>query len=60
MSHVLWEIGNWPNGIVVGNLMASVIWASVFEWRLRIHRREIHRHLAVIHKSVKRSTAHDA
>lgn len=34
-----YELFNWPNGIVVGNLIASVIWSVVFEWRLRVHRR---------------------
>lgn len=45
MMHVLYEICGWPNGIIVGNLMASVIWASAFEWRLRIHHRKIHEHI---------------
>lgn len=42
MGHVLWILWNWPNGIVVGNLLASVIWASLFEWRLRRHHRKVH------------------
>lgn len=37
IGHILWELANWPNGIVVGNLIASVIWSAVFEWRLRVH-----------------------
>jgi len=41
MLRVLWILFNWPSGIVLGNLLASVIWASVFEWRLRIHHRKI-------------------
>ena len=31
----------WPAGIVLGNLLASVMWASLFEWRLRIHHRKL-------------------
>ncbi len=37
MGHVLWEIFNWPAGIIVGNLLASVVWSALFEWRLRKH-----------------------
>lgn len=29
MSHILWELFNWPAGIVVGNLIASAIWAPI-------------------------------
>lgn len=36
-GHILWQLGNWPNGIIVGNLIASVVWSSLFEWRLRVH-----------------------
>jgi len=39
--HVLLVLFGWPNGIVLGNLLASVIWAVLFEWRLRIHHRRI-------------------
>lgn len=42
MWHIVWTLFNWPNGIVLGNLMASVIWAALFEWRLRVHHRKIH------------------
>lgn len=35
-----YELFNWPNGIVVGNLLASVLWSAVFEWRLRVHRKK--------------------
>ncbi len=24
--HILWIMFNWPNGIVLGNLLASMIW----------------------------------
>lgn len=43
--HILWIIFNWPNGIVVGNLMASVIWASLFEWRLKAHHKKLREHI---------------
>ena len=42
IGHILWEIFNWPAGIIVGNLLASVIWSSVFEWRLRKHHKKVH------------------
>jgi hypothetical protein len=28
MGHVLWELFYWPGGIVVGNLIASALWAG--------------------------------
>lgn len=27
-AHVLWEMFRWPAGIVVGNLIASLLWAA--------------------------------
>lgn len=41
IGHVLWVLWNWPNGIVLGNILASVIWAAAFEWRLRTHHRKL-------------------
>jgi hypothetical protein len=41
-GHILWELFYWPGGIVLGNLLASLIWSSIFEWRLRVHHRKIH------------------
>lgn len=41
MIHILWVMFNWPSGIVVGNLIASVLWASIFEWRLKVHHHRI-------------------
>lgn len=41
IGHILWELLYWPGGIVVGNLIANVIWESprlgLMEWRLRKH-----------------------
>ena len=34
MRHVLSELFGWPNGIVVGNLIASAIWAAPALWHL--------------------------
>lgn len=34
---VMFTLLGWPFGIILGNLLASVVWSSVFEWRLRIH-----------------------
>lgn len=39
IAHILGQMFRWPDGNVVGNLLASVIWASAFEWRLRVHHR---------------------
>lgn len=38
------QILSWPNGIIVGNLLASVIWSAVFEWRLRVQQRLLNHH----------------
>jgi hypothetical protein len=35
----------WPGGIILGNLLASVVWSSVFEWRLRKHHEKIKAHI---------------
>jgi hypothetical protein len=40
IRHVFDEILGWPNGIVVGNLMASAILGTFTEWRLRVHHRK--------------------
>lgn len=41
VGHILWELLYWPGGIVLGNLIANVIWESprtvMLEWRLRKH-----------------------
>jgi hypothetical protein len=37
------ELLGWPAGIIVGNLIASVIWSALFEWRLGVHRRKTDR-----------------
>lgn len=39
--HFLWVLFNWPNGIVVGNLIASAIWGVPSMWHLH---RKINRH----------------
>lgn len=28
VGHILWELFDWPSGIVVGNLIASFMWAA--------------------------------
>jgi hypothetical protein len=39
--HILWVMFNWPNGIVLGNLLASAMWAvpafAHLHWRLGKH-----------------------
>ena len=46
------EILNWPNGIIVGNLLASIVWSLIFEWRLRIHRKGVQKDLLAHHDSI--------
>lgn len=46
------EVLGWPGGIIVGNLMASVVWSAVFEWRLRIHRKAVKKDMAAHHDSI--------
>lgn len=41
VSHVAWQLLGWPAGIILGNLLASVVWSSVFEWRLKVHHKRI-------------------
>lgn len=51
IGHILWVLFNWPNGIVVGNLIASAIWAvpalAHLHWRISRNHRE---HMAAISK----------
>lgn len=47
------EILRWPDGIIVGNLLASVIWSAVFEWRLRLQNRVLKRHVDNRHDELK-------
>lgn len=50
MGHVLWELFDWPGGIVVGNLIASVLWAApaLFHLHRKLdrHHREVQQQLA--------------
>lgn len=39
-GHVAWQLLGWPAGIILGNLLASVVWSSIFEWRLGVHRKK--------------------
>jgi hypothetical protein len=50
IKHVFLILLGWPYGIILGNLLASVVWSSVFEWRLRVHHRDIHKHLQNMEK----------
>lgn len=45
VGHVLWQLLGWPYGIILGNLLASVVWSALFEWRLRSHHARIHKHI---------------
>ena len=47
--HILSTMFSWPNGIVVGNLLASAIWAPVGIIHLdRLMRRHHREHLALV------------
>lgn len=37
VGHFLFTLLGWPAGIILGNLLASVVWSSMFEWRMRVH-----------------------
>ena len=39
-AHIAWQLLGWPAGIILGNLLASVVWSSIFEWRLGAHRKK--------------------
>lgn len=48
VGHILYEMFSWPQGIVVGNLIASVLWATPalihLHRKLDRHHREQMRH----------------
>jgi hypothetical protein len=41
IGHLLWQMFNWPNGVVLGNLIASAICGAPALWHLH---RKINRH----------------
>lgn len=43
MIHVLGELFGWPAGIVVGNLIASALWAAPAAWHLHAKLNAQHR-----------------
>ncbi len=43
VGHFLWTLLRWPDGIIVGNLIASAIWAAPALWHLH---RKLDRHHA--------------
>lgn len=61
--HILWQVFNWPAGIIVGNLLASVVWSSLFEWRLTRHHRKSRQHVEAhvrrIHERLDRESPDD-
>jgi hypothetical protein len=38
----------WPDGIILGNLLASVVWSALFEWRIRVHHNRMRDHVAAV------------
>lgn len=54
IGHISWELFYWPGGIVLGNLLANIIWESprtvILEWRL-------HKHHDRLMKKIGNSTA---
>jgi hypothetical protein len=49
VKHVLGELFGWPDGIVVGNLIASALWAAPALWHL--HRKINRNHRELKHGS---------
>jgi hypothetical protein len=47
------EILRWPDGIIVGNLLASIIWSALFEWRLHFNRKAINKAADARHEELK-------
>lgn len=49
LVHFYHDCFDWPNGVVIGNLLASMLWVPV-QWfgihvRLAAHHAEVHKHL---------------
>jgi len=44
-GHILWQMFNWPAGNVLGNLIASLIWALATAILLRIHHNQMKNHI---------------
>lgn len=52
-TYILYTLLGWPAGIILGNLLASVVWSSIFEWRLRVHHGKLHKRLDAIERRQK-------
>lgn len=48
----------WPSGIILGNLLASIVWSALFEWRLRAHTKRTTDHIAALTKRLEDQTKH--
>lgn len=60
VGHFLWILFNWPNGIVVGNLLASIIWMGIMERQHHKRHEELMRHLRIQRKApTRRKTPED-
>lgn len=31
-GHFAWQAFYWPGGALIGNLLAQIIWSSIFDW----------------------------
>lgn len=51
IGHIIWTLFNWPNGIVVGNLLASVIWMVIIDRRHARRHKEMMSHLRLSRKA---------
>ena len=53
MGHIFHELFSWPNGIVVGNLIASALWATPA--LIHLHRKLDRHHelLKEVHRAAK-------
>jgi hypothetical protein len=49
IGHIIWQLFYWPAGIVLGNLLANIIWESpsqiIHARRLRKHHDKIKEHI---------------
>lgn len=46
----------WPSGILLGNLLANIVWSAIFEWRLRAHTKRTREHFAAFAKRLEDKT----
>ena len=45
VGHILWQMFNWPSGNVLGNLIASLVWAVATGIALRLMHKRLKNHI---------------